>query len=320
MNSTLQKVYPIKRKQFNRAFTLIELLVVIAIIGILSGLIITTMSGATESARIAKLKVYSNSVRDTLGANLVSEWKFDEGSGSVINDSWGTNNGTWTGPLAPNTSSNFRPQLECISGQCLSFDGVDDYIDYGNQLNMTSNDFSISAWVKITKDYIPTGWDSSIINKQGFGTPRTGYSLYLTGSAATNKSRYGFVIGTSASYKEIQSDISFNDGQWHLITAIADRDTAISMYIDSIFHKSTPVNDPNYNLTNNASLAVSKGSDAYHKGSIDDVRIYNAAISATQIQQNYLAGLNKLLANNAISRGEYDQRLSEFNKSIAQTN
>ena len=66
------------------AFTLIELLVVIAIIGILSGLIITTMSGATESARIAKLKVYSNSVRDTLGANMVSEWKFDGPTGDGI--------------------------------------------------------------------------------------------------------------------------------------------------------------------------------------------------------------------------------------------
>ena len=77
-----------KKSKFEYAFTLIELLVVIAIIGILSGLIITTMSGATESARIAKLKVYSNSVRNTLGANLVSEWKFDN---SNANDSWGSN-------------------------------------------------------------------------------------------------------------------------------------------------------------------------------------------------------------------------------------
>ena len=87
-----------KGNHLKYAFTLIELLVVIAIIGILSGLIITTMSGATESARIAKLKVYSNSVRDTLGANLVSEWKLDQIVGSsapyTTLDTWGTNIGT----------------------------------------------------------------------------------------------------------------------------------------------------------------------------------------------------------------------------------
>ena len=150
MNSTLQKIYPIKYRQFNRAFTLIELLVVIAIIGILSGLIITTMSGATESARIAKLKVYSNSVRDSLGANLVSEWKFDEGIGNVINDSWGINTGTWTGPLAPNTSPNFRPQSECISGQCLAFDGADDFVSIINNSSLwtKTNNQTNSFWVK----------------------------------------------------------------------------------------------------------------------------------------------------------------------------
>ena len=52
------------------SFTLIELLVVIAIVGILAGLIMLTMSDATEQARIAKLKVYGNSMRDILGNNL----------------------------------------------------------------------------------------------------------------------------------------------------------------------------------------------------------------------------------------------------------
>ncbi|MDD5569203.1 MAG: prepilin-type N-terminal cleavage/methylation domain-containing protein [Candidatus Pacebacteria bacterium] len=41
-----------------KAFTLIELLVVIAIIGILSGLIIVGMSGATQKATIAKRRLF----------------------------------------------------------------------------------------------------------------------------------------------------------------------------------------------------------------------------------------------------------------------
>jgi len=48
------------------------------------------------------------------------------------------------------------------------------------------------------------------------------------------------------------------------------------------------------------------------KGLIDDVRIYNTALSTSQIKQEYIAGLNSLLANNNISKEEYDQRLNSL--------
>jgi len=44
-------------------------------------------------------------------------------------------------------------------------------------------------------------------------------------------------------------------------------------------------------------------------GLIDDVRIYNSALSISQIKQEYITGLNSLLANNNISKEEYNQRL-----------
>jgi prepilin-type N-terminal cleavage/methylation domain-containing protein len=49
----------------NKAFTLIELLVVIAIIGILSGLLIVSMSGATNSAKDARIKSEMDQLRTT---------------------------------------------------------------------------------------------------------------------------------------------------------------------------------------------------------------------------------------------------------------
>jgi len=51
---------------------------------------------------------------------------------------------------------------------------------------------------------------------------------------------------------------------------------------------------------------------AFFVGSIDDVRIYGAALSSTQIKQNYIAGLDNLLLSKAISKEEYDLRLNEL--------
>jgi hypothetical protein len=52
-------------------------------------------------------------------------------------------------------------------------------------------------------------------------------------------------------------------------------------------------------------------------GLIDDVRIFNAAIPISQIQQNYFVGLNKLFANNKINQTDYQQRLAELSNNYA---
>jgi hypothetical protein len=50
-------------------------------------------------------------------------------------------------------------------------------------------------------------------------------------------------------------------------------------------------------------------SQAY-KGYLDDIRIYNTVLSSSQIKRNYIAGLNKLLASEKISKIDYNKRIS----------
>ena len=128
----------------NKAFTLLELLVVITIIGILSSIVIVSMSGSTDSATIAKGKAYAQQVHALLGANAVGVWNFDEGEGDTVYDISGYgNNGTFSG------DTHFVPSD--IGGHALSFDGSGDYIDCGGDMSFNfgdSIDFSIELWIK----------------------------------------------------------------------------------------------------------------------------------------------------------------------------
>ena len=68
------------------------------------------------------------------GPGPVAFWKFDEGFGQTANDSTiNANNGT-LGATSGSESSDPTWQTEdmCVSGKCLKFDGVDDYVDMGD--------------------------------------------------------------------------------------------------------------------------------------------------------------------------------------------
>ena len=86
-------------------------------------------------------------------------------------------------------------------------------------------------------------------------------------------------------------------------------DGAVNFYING--YKEGPINY-NIDMVSNSVNAVVNIGRSSMNGLIDDVRIYKAALTAAQIKQEYIAGLNSLLANNNISKEEYDQRLNSL--------
>jgi prepilin-type N-terminal cleavage/methylation domain-containing protein len=68
----------------NKGFTLIELLVVIAIIGILSGLIIVSMSGANNSAKDARLQADMDQFRTSAELYKINNSNLYSSTGSAV--------------------------------------------------------------------------------------------------------------------------------------------------------------------------------------------------------------------------------------------
>ncbi|MFA5431689.1 MAG: LamG-like jellyroll fold domain-containing protein [Candidatus Paceibacterota bacterium] len=315
-------------KLFKTAFTLIELLVVIAIIGILSGLIVVSMSGVTQKANIAKAQVFSNSLRNSLMLNLVSEWKLDQILGSsapyTTPDSWsGGNTGTLMNGASNAcsfTSTISCPQpvtSGCPSGNCLSFDGTDDYIDHGSgsSLNITG-DISIEFWLNPnsvigTHGILSRGlWGSNgvpyavaingnVLNFSYIRTDGGGVNYFSTFTIPLNAFTHvsithtGSVNGTVIFYKNGVSDPPQTTGQ--------QRQQVIDKTLVGVWKR-----------------LAGQGGDAYFNGILDGIRIYNAIASIAQIQEQYYAGVNNLFINGEITQEEYQQRVAELGSNLAQ--
>ena len=71
-----------------KSFTLIELLVVVSILGLLSSLVLIGLQGAKDQADIGKAQEFSHTVRVSLGADLVGEWRLDNNA-KYYSSSWG---------------------------------------------------------------------------------------------------------------------------------------------------------------------------------------------------------------------------------------
>jgi len=294
-----------------KSFTLIELLVVIVIIGILAGVIMISTSSSIDKANIAKLKAFEESVQNNLAANMVSRWRLDEVIGGTAPyktpDQWGSSIGILGDGTTTTTYPTLLSESECVSGKCMKFDGADDYINAGNNANFNNlplKDFAINAWIKNGRNgdwgtifgtySSPNGWNFRTLNNSVYFDvvyPGGTTAIYRTSSVATNvwlsvlitwdmkiKSAKIYLNGIEANYATATPGV----GTYGL-------DTSLKKEIGRIPHG---------------------GGVHYFYGLIDDVRIFNAIPSSSQIKQNYIAGLNSMLANGNISKQEYNERIN----------
>jgi prepilin-type N-terminal cleavage/methylation domain-containing protein len=288
-----------------KAFTLVELLVVIAIVGLLSTIVLAVTSGLREQANLTKVLVWARSVQSTLGANAVGVWDFNEmsmdtcsGGQDTCDVSGWNNHGTVYGDVVYTTST---PSSQ---GRALSFDGNGDYVDCGNNtsLDFDTNDFTVEVWAKAIGGITGRG----IINKGGWGS--TGYTIQQFYSPAN---RYAFGVKDINGNKYVVLPL-LETWDWTHIIGVKKSNSLEAwvngvkvgnVYSGAIGSLSSPTKK----------FEIGRSSDPYYfNGFIDQVRVYNIALNAFQIQSQYYVGLNRLLTKGLIGEQEYRQYLSKI--------
>jgi prepilin-type N-terminal cleavage/methylation domain-containing protein len=294
----------------NKSFTLIEILVVIVVIGVLSAFILVGMSSITNSANIAKGQAFSNSLRNSLLINLVSGWKLDGGTvgqtvlvGDIL-DSWGTNNAS-----SVTSDPVVRGFQNCVSNNCLDFDG-DDWVSFGNKSNLHfASNFTIEAWVNISS--VPTSAQDCMILGDYNGVYK-GYKFSIN-----NDRKVYMEVGrqsdtTTTSLTSIQQ-LDLN--RWHHVVASYDGRT--NVFLNGIRTRGGADYSPIEAEVANIIMGKAQWYAQYFVGLIDDVRVYNKEVSLATVNNNYYSGLNKLIVNNVINGIEYMDRLSELENNSA---
>ena len=282
----------------NKSFTLIELLVVIVIIGILAGVIMISTSSSIDKANIAKLKVFEESVANDLAANMISRWKLN----GDANDAWGSNHGTLTN-FNFDANSGWVGEGNCVSGDCLKFDGVNDYIYAPDSSSLDIySEITLSLWIKRVD--MGSGYQG-ILTKESVG----GYALVLNYFAGDQKITY---VGPGISTKTTSA--TFNDYGWHhFVCTINENNNSLKFYFDGILDSSHGTVGTLGATT--TQLVVGLRSGGWLKGILDDIRIYGEALSLSEIKKEYVAGLDSMLASKSISKGNYNKKMKELSSS-----
>ncbi len=189
------------------------------------------------------------------------------GSGTTWSDISGqTNNGTLTN----------GPTFSTDGGGTIVFDGTNDYasINHNSILNFTTG-LSIASWYKTT-----VGVDSYI-------TTKTNDSFYLcVGPTGTTANKMSFFLnGTSGGW--LQSSANANSGNWTYVVATWSGGTS-SIYLNGVLDNSGTRSGTLQ--TGTAALYLgyrSDGAGSYLNGSLGNFQLYNRALAAAEVLQNY---------------------------------
>jgi hypothetical protein len=173
------------------------------------------------------------------------------------------------------------PTFNSANGGSIVFDGSNDYVDLGGSLTLKpTTSITVSTWIRFNA--MVTGVRALSDWHQNGATDR--WIFFIVNSNTIQWYLLTNSFGSAVSF----SPVLLNT--WYNFTGVYDGTSQI-FYVNGLFHNSTPKtgNMNTSNTTQPVRLGGQGTAGGYHNGNISTTLIYNRALTATEIRQNYNA-------------------------------
>jgi PKD repeat protein len=241
-----------------------------------SGSTTTTGSGSTTTTGSGSTTTTGSGSTTTPIAphtkNLVAAYGFEEASGGQVVDASGNANyGTISG--ATRVATNWF-------GRALKFDGIDDRLTVPNSpsLNISGTGLTLTMWIN---PQALAGGDSVVLGKFWNATmtsPYYQYGLELTGGTVPT-----FFFGTTSGVRSASMGSALALNQWSYLAVVFNGSQAL-FYVNGTLVKAASF--PATTITARDTplrLGADANTQQFFKGYIDEVRVYNRALTQAEI-------------------------------------
>ncbi|MFO0618078.1 MAG: LamG domain-containing protein [Polyangiaceae bacterium] len=210
----------------------------------------------------------------------IAWWRLSEAAGAVAKEEIAGRDGAYGGALMLGAA----PPFASTSDKAVRFLGGQVTVDHP-ELAIYDAASSIEAWVRA--DTIDTNHRGIVdIEWPAMMTDKQGYRMYLVTFSGVAKVTYGRTLATMDQDMTIDYP---NDGQYHHLVGTYDGGTTICIYIDATMNCQTR---PKVTLSNTPMNVVIGArtfgpTTASFRGSIDEVALYDKALSAARVKAHF---------------------------------
>lgn len=162
-----------------------------------------------------------------------------------------------------------------VRGNMYVFDGVDDYLDFGNQANFNiTNNISIEAWVKMAN----ISGDQKIVTKYGDVVGDDAYALQAINGEPQ------FLLNFGPTWVTVAAGMTMNANEWYHIVGVYNGAT-MKIYVNGVEQNSI-VQTGAFDISASTFKVGGLAGGQYWNGSIDEVRLWNSARTQTELREN----------------------------------
>jgi hypothetical protein len=255
-----------------------------------------TSGGLSETAAVAvDVQPVNDAAAPTLSVASVGRWTFDEASSNATTDRYNAHTGSLTDstPSPAAVAPSWVAGHDGTAGSALRFDGAGSFVALDAQTTAPlMGTASLTFWIKSTQigSSRTTGWNSPAV----IASEQHGGQNDIQWGVINDAGQIGFGIGDVTG---VYSTTRIDDNAWHQVAITRDAATKlVHVFVDGRLEASGSPNDAAFtatlnrlagfgatNVFANDAAGTNMVDNHFLRADLDDVRIYNHALTADQV-------------------------------------